>query len=91
MIKKISRFCSSVFKREKAPTPAAICATTAAYFFGALTVYKIDPVFLLAAWLMGGFLLITVYVTFDRSTSLLNPYTLSLTGGVAACLIGYLA
>ena len=90
MIRKISHFRSAVFKREKPPTPLAISLALSIYFFGALGVYEIDHVFLLGAWLMAGFLLLTVYFTFDKRASLLNPYTLFFSAAVLLCLGGYI-
>ena len=91
VIEKVSRLRRPFFRRESVPSPLAIGVSVFTYFFGALGVYRIDPGFLLMAWLMGGFLLLTVYMTFDARGSLLNPYTLFFAGTVLACLGGYVA
>jgi len=80
---------SAFSRREKVPSPRAIGLAAFVYFFGALAIYTIDPVYLLGAWGMGGGLLVTVYLTRDAKGSLLNPYTLFFATVVAICLAGY--
>jgi hypothetical protein len=89
MVKKISRFHRSSFIREKIPSPAAVSISVSIYFFGALAIYAFDHLFLLSAWLAGGPLLYTVYLTRDARESLLNPYTLFFAGLVVLNLCGY--
>ena len=91
MIRRVSRFDSNVFRRERVPSPLAISVSVSVYFLGALAVCSIDRVFLLFAWLMAGLMMLTVYVTFDTRTSLLNPYTLFFAVATLGGLIGYLA
>ncbi len=91
MIRKISRFHRSSFLREKAPSPSAVCISVCVYFFGALAIYPFDHFFLLSAWLAGGPLLYTVYLTRDARGSLLNPYTVFFAGLVMFNLCGYVA
>jgi hypothetical protein len=86
-----ARRISAMFKREQAPSAGSLATAVSVYFFGALGIYKIDPSFLLGAWLFSGFLLLTVYFTFEMRGSLLNPYTLFFAAMVAGCLGGYVA
>lgn len=65
MIRKISHFRSLTLKRERVPSPVAIAVWVFAYFFGALGVSALDPVFMLTVWLLGGLPVLTAYFTFE--------------------------
>ncbi|MHB1207745.1 MAG: hypothetical protein ACYCZX_19435 [Rhodospirillaceae bacterium] len=65
MIRKISHFRSLALKRERVPSSVAIAVWVFAYFFGALGVCALDPVVMLAVWLLGGLLVLTAYFTFE--------------------------
>jgi hypothetical protein len=92
MIKKVRKFSHAALNRkEKIPSPLAICISVCIYFLGALFICEIDRVWLLSAWLFAGPLLFTVYLTLDARGSLLNPYTLFFAGSVVLTLGGYAA
>jgi len=90
MTNRIERTHSALFKPEAPPSVTAICIAVCVYFFGALGVSTINHGFLLMAWLLSGFLAVTIYMTIEARGTFLNPYTMFFATGVLICLGGYI-
>lgn len=89
MIRTIISSRSSVFKRKKSPPPKVVSLSVLIYFFGALAVHAVDPVCLLTAWLAGGFMLLTIYPTFQSPAAPVSYYTAFFAVVVIGSLSGY--
>ena len=61
----------------------------AVYCPTAIAIGLFDHRFLLMAWIMTGFLGLSLYLTFDRRMPLLNPGTLFFGTMVIGCLAGF--
>ena len=73
--------------RDLGPTPWAISATAAAYFLGALAIETFDTLYLLMAWLMAGFLAMSLYAS--KKGHPVNGATAFFTLVVGGCIAMY--
>ena len=89
MIRTIISSPSVIFKREKLPAPGVIAVSVLVYFFGALGIHAVDPVFLLAAWLAGGLMLLTIFPTFQLPAAPFSSYTAFFALVVIGSIAGY--
>lgn len=70
-------------------TPRMVAITCAIYWPAGLAIGTLDQKFLLMAWIMAGFLGLSLYFTLDRRMSLANPGTMFFSVAVLGCLAGY--
>lgn len=76
--------------RDKRPlTPRMVAIACALYYPAGLAIGFIDQKFLLMAWLMAGFLGVSLYLALDRRMTLLNPGTVFFSTAVLGCLGGF--
>lgn len=85
MIRKVTGFHS----RHADPhplTPRMIAIACGLYCPAGLVIGHFDQRFLLMAWVLAGFLGLSLYLTLDRHMPLANPGTLFFGGSVLGCL-----
>lgn len=88
MIRKVTRIHSR-HGDEHPLTPRMIAIACALYCPAGIAIGSIDQRFLLMAWIMAGFLGLSLYFTLDRRLSLVNPSNLFFSVSVLGCLSGF--
>lgn len=88
MIRRVTGFHSRR-AGEHPLTPRTVAITSALYCPAGLAIGFIDQKFLLMAWVMAGFLGLSLYLTLDRRMPLANPGTVFFSATVLGCLGGF--
>ena len=70
-------------------TPRMVAIACVIYCAAGLAIGTFDQRFLLMAWIMAGFLGLSLYFTVDQRLSLANPGTMFFSAAVLGCLAGY--
>lgn len=70
-------------------TPRTVAITSALYCPAGLAIGAVDQKFLLMAWVMAGFLGLSIYLTLDRRMPIANPGTVFFSGAVLSCIASF--
>ncbi|MBX7200484.1 MAG: hypothetical protein K1X51_14045 [Rhodospirillaceae bacterium] len=89
MIRTVTRIHSR-HGDEHPLTPRMVAIAGAVYCPTAVAIGLFDNKFLLMAWIMAGFLGLSLYLALDRRMPLINPGTLFFSATVLGCLAGFL-